>query len=233
MLSQLLRGGFSEMNMADLLLHLAAVCFIVFCTLPVHEAAHAWMAKKLGDNTAWMHGRLTLNPMKHIDWMGALLILLVGFGYAKPVPVNPRNFNNPKRDMALVALAGPVSNLMMGLVLCFLSTALYVVAGRLGSEFISFVSSFFYSAAFINVSLAVFNLIPIPPLDGSRILNVLLPDRLYWKVMRYEGYLRIGILLLLLLGVLTAPLMWLTNLIMSGFFAVTALPFAAQGFMSL
>lgn len=89
--------------------------FVVFCTLPIHEYAHAWMSTRLGDDTARLSGRLTLNPLAHIDPIGAVMILLIGFGYAKPVPVNMRNFKNPKRDMALTALAGPVSNLLMAL----------------------------------------------------------------------------------------------------------------------
>ena len=112
MLFDLLRGGFS----ADLIINLLSRVFVVFCILPIHEFAHAWVANKLGDDTARLKGRLTIAPMAHIDLMGALMIFLAGFGYAKPVPVNPRRFKNPRKGMALTALAGPVSNILLALI---------------------------------------------------------------------------------------------------------------------
>ena len=136
--------------------------FVVFCTLPIHEYAHAWMSTRLGDDTARLSGRLTLNPLAHIDPIGAVMILLIGFGYAKPVPVNMRNFKNPKRDMALTALAGPVSNLLMALFFM----VIYNIFGLFlstRSTIISVALLFFKMAAMINVNLAVFNLLPIPP----------------------------------------------------------------------
>ncbi|MCL1952905.1 MAG: site-2 protease family protein, partial [Oscillospiraceae bacterium] len=129
----MLKGDMSAMDMSGLMVEFAATAAVVLLCLPVHECAHAWTAKKLGDDTAWMHGRLTLNPSKHLDLFGTLMILVVGFGYAKPVPVNPRNFKNGKykRGMALTAAAGPLSNLILAVIFC-LAAYLAAMAGRGG-----------------------------------------------------------------------------------------------------
>ena len=175
-------------------------CFVVFVCSPVHELSHAFVAYKLGDRTAKNEGRLTFNPIKHIDPIGMIMILLFGIGYAKPVPVNMRNFENPKQGMALVALAGPASNLIMAWISCFLMYAVGRYSGT--STVIHYLTVFFLFSTYINISLGVFNLLPIPPLDGSKILAAVLPNKVYYKYMMYERYVMIALMILLFTGVL-------------------------------
>lgn len=210
MLFNIIRNGFS----AETIIALFASAFVVFCTLPVHEYAHALVATKLGDQTPRLSGRLTLNPMAHIDWIGALMIFLVGFGYAKPVSVNPRNFKNPKAGMALTAVAGPISNLLMAALFILLKNIVSLFSPQ--NLFVYAFYYFFMFAAIINIGLAVFNLIPIPPLDGSRILQLLIPSKYYFKFMRYERYIILLVFALIFLGVLDRPLALLENAIYNG-----------------
>lgn len=186
-------------------------CFVVFCCLPVHELAHGYIAYKLGDDTAKKQGRLTFNPFAHLNPIGTIMIFLFGIGYARPVPVNPNRFKNPKGGMALVAIAGPLSNLLMAFVFNFVYVALAANFNMTG--FIGAVMYFFYFAAWVNITLAVFNLFPIPPLDGSKVLAALLPNRIYNKYMMYERYIMIALFVLLFTGVLDKPIS-----IVSGFF---------------
>ncbi len=182
---------------------LLARIFILFVCFPLHESAHAWTADRLGDHTGRQQGRITLNPLKHLDLWGTLTIFLFGVGFAKPVPVNINNFKNKKLDFAITALAGPISNLLMALILLLL---LRIAGPAIGNtENGAMLFQFLLYASFINVSLAVFNLIPIPPLDGSRVLTAILPDQLYDKVLQYERYsmmiLFVGLMLLSRMGI--------------------------------
>lgn len=186
-------------------------CFIVFCCLPLHELAHAYAAYKLGDDTAKHKGRLTLNPLAHLDLIGTIMIFLIGMGYAKPVPVSVRKLKHPRKDMALIALAGPASNLLIAFFSMFISYALLAAGDNLA---VWAVGQFFYYAAAVNVSLAVFNFIPVPPLDGSRILTSILPDKIYFKIMQYERYIMIGFMAIVFFGLLDTPISFITGVVL-------------------
>lgn len=178
----------------------------ILIAISFHECAHGYMAYLLGDTTAKNSGRLSLNPIHHMDIMGTICMLLTGFGWAKPVPVNPMFFKKPKEGMSLVGLAGPLSNL----ILAALTTILYALLLRFnllgGSKITDYFVNFIEMMIGLNIGLAVFNLIPIPPLDGSKILAFVLPDRWYYKLMMYERYAMPLLLLLLYFNILTIPL---------------------------
>jgi Zn-dependent protease len=156
------------------------------------------VAYRLGDNTAKRAGRLTLNPIRHIDPMGLLMMVVFRFGWARPVPVDMRNFKNPKRGMALTALAGPVSNLLLAAVALLLYGLLFIPLRRMGGAG-EFIGQFLTITAYLSTALAVFNILPIPPLDGSKVLGAALSDRAYWSLMRFERYGMIALVAILLL----------------------------------
>ena len=212
------------MNELTLIQRIAVWILPVVFAITVHEFAHGWVAKKKGDNTASILGRLTLNPIKHIDIMGTIivpgLLLISGtgfiFGWAKPVPVNPRHFKNIKKDMALVALAGPVSNIVMAIGWALIARIGVVVE----IEAISLPLIYTGIAGItINLVLALINMIPIPPLDGSRIISGILPNKWAWQYNKLERYGFIILLVLLWTGgvsyVLGYPLFYFQKLFLS------------------
>jgi len=182
---------------------LFAVIPALIC-ITLHELAHGFAAYKMGDMTAKYMGRLTLNPLKHIDPVGFIMMVAFKFGWAKPVPVDMRNFKNPKRGMALTALAGPVTNILLGIAVLFLYGFLFPFLTR--TAFGQTVLSVVYTTAYLSFALAVFNIIPIPPLDGSKVLFSVISDRAYYKLMYYERYGSILLLVLIAAGVLRRPL---------------------------
>ena len=223
MLFDMLSGDF---DFLELMIGLFSRLFVVFCTMPIHEYAHALIATKLGDETPRLSGRLTLNPFAHIDILGALMIFLCGFGYAKPVSVNPRNFKDPKKGMAITAIAGPASNLIMGFIFTFLSVFVQMVFYNLDMMLLYPIVSFLYFAAVINVNIDVFNLLQITPLDVSRILQLLIPAKHYYKFLQYERYVVIIVFILILSGVLSTPLAIISNLILNLFSNIAEIPFS-------
>ena len=242
MLSDLLNGGIKSIEY--FVVSLLSILFVIFCTMPVHEAAHAYIAHKLGDNTAKSFGRLTLNPIKHINYIGALLILLFKFGWAEPVPVNQWNLRKPKRDMALIAAAGPISNILMAIILMIIVNLIDFISGFYGIEITAYNDIFYYSgssdltfkifyyviiffntAANINLYLAAFNLIPIPPLDGSRIIGAFLSDRIYYKLQSFEQYTFVIVIALAATGVLSSTIGYISNNLYSVIDYIVTLPF--------
>ena len=178
--------------LGDFVLRAAAI----FLCLTVHEVCHGLAAYALGDPTAKSRHRLSLNPLRHIDWFGLAAMVIAGFGWAKPVPVNPLYFRKPKQGMAIMALAGPISNFLLAALMIGISKAIYLWAPYSFAWDLVFTFCL-YTVAPLSVGLGLFNLLPIPPLDGSKVAAVLLPDRIYIQLMRYERY---GMLLLLLLS---------------------------------
>jgi len=207
-------------NFGELRTILIRVIPALLC-ITLHELSHGFAAHALGDETAKRAGRLTLNPLKHLDPMGLLMMVIFGFGYAKPVPVDMRNFKNPKQGMALTALAGPGSNVLIAAVFLFLyglfAPALYASSVGL------YVLEMLGATAQLSLAMAVFNILPIPPLDGSKVLFALLPETAYWKLMRYERYGFILLAALLFTNVIDGPLSWLLGKGMNALFPLAEL----------
>lgn len=196
----------------DTLIQFLFVVPCVLIALTFHEFAHGYMAYKLGDPTAKNFGRLTLNPLKHLDPIGTICMIFFHFGWAKPVPINSRYFKKPRRDMALTAAAGPIMNFILaffGVLVCRILTRIFV-AFPAQSDFVYYIQyaalTLFSYFHMLNLSLGVFNLIPIPPLDGSRIFYIFLPQKWYFGVMKYEKYIQLALLVLLWTGLLSRPL---------------------------
>lgn len=197
-----------------ILIEYAFYALAALFALSAHECAHGYAAYRLGDPTARNLGRLTLNPLKHLDPVGTLCMIFLHFGWAKPVPINARYFENPRQGMAITAAAGPLTNLFLSLLAVPLTRLLMLLGNTLISltpetsaalllGFFQYLLDFLYIFHILNLSLFVFNLIPLPPLDGSRILYAFLPPKWYFGVMKYERTIQIALMIALFFGFFT------------------------------
>ncbi len=190
-------------------------------TMTLHEFAHSYVSYRLGDNTPKTTGRLTLNPLKHIDPLGALCLAIFHFGWAKPVQVNPQAYKNPKKGMALTALAGPLMNF---LITFFAMLGMGIIAKMGNYSNSGIISNYFYILfyyiAILSTGLGIFNLIPFPPLDGSKVFGAILPEKIYFGYMKYERYGMLILFILLYSNLLDMPLNWLNETITNGMFSI-------------
>lgn len=213
---------FSEFDTTRFILLVISIVSSLIC-ITVHELSHGFAAYRLGDPTAKERGRLTLNPIAHIDIFGLVMMVVARVGWAKPVPVDMRNFQNPKRDMALTALAGPASNF----ILAFLAVALAKLSVLLFVDlpYSIYLILFFCTLAVTSAGLGIFNLIPVPPLDGSKILFSFLPERIYYFILRYERVVMTLVFLLVWSDALDKPLSFLIQSVIHVFCNITTFPF--------
>lgn len=214
----------AQLNLGVVWDYVIIVAASLLCIM-FHEVSHGVVALKLGDTTARDAGRLTFNPIKHIDIWGLLMMAIFRFGWAKPVPVDMRNFKHPVRDMAITAAAGPISNVILAFfALCIRAGAVYV-SQKTGGAISDFIITFMEYTAILSVGLAVFNVIPIPPLDGSKVLNALLPQEVYYKILRYERYGFLVMMVVLYTGILDVPLDFCRNALLSGLSTISVFPY--------
>lgn len=211
-----------QLDWVGILMLLAGAAVSLVC-ITVHELSHGLIAYRLGDPTAKINGRLTLNPLAHIDPVGLIMMLTVRVGWAKPVPVDLRNFQKPKRDMALTALAGPVSNFLLAMLALGIGSLLFHFAPD--GQVMAYGLFFCCYTAVLSVGLGLFNLLPVPPLDGSKILFSLLPDRVYGKILRYERYFILAVVLLAWTGLFSGPLSWCMERVLWSLCQITQFPF--------
>ena len=211
---------FSEESMLDFSTMIYRIPALLFA-ITIHEYAHAQCADSMGDPTARYMGRMTFNPMAHLDPLGAILLVVAGFGWAKPVEINPSNFRNRREGILKVSFAGPAANLF----LCFLAAFFMTFLNRFGL-LSDGVYRFLLWMQLYNVWFAFFNLIPVPPLDGSKVLDVLLPERWYHLVLQYERYLMLAVVLLAWSGAFGGPLTAAMELVLRGLCRVVQFPFA-------
>lgn len=214
----------AQLNLGVVWDYVIIVAASLLCIM-FHEVSHGVVALKLGDTTARDAGRLTFNPIKHIDIWGLLMMAIFRFGWAKPVPIDMRNFKHPVRDMAITAAAGPISNVILAFfALCIRAGAVYV-SQKTGGAISDFIVTFMEYTAILSVGLAVFNVIPIPPLDGSKVLNALLPQEVYYKILRYERYGFLVMMVVLYTRILDVPLDFCRNALLSGLSTISVFPY--------
>ena len=218
------RGFLANFDFAQLSTLLLSALATLLC-LTVHELCHGLTAYLLGDPTAKRAGRLTLNPLAHLDWMGFALMLVAHVGWAKPVPVSVRYFKKPKQGMALTAAAGPVSNVALAVVSLLVGRLVLSLAPEEAGKWVAWVVLFLCYVAVLSVGLGLFNLIPIPPLDGSKLLFSVLPDRLYYGFLRYERYLLVAVLAMAWFGFFSGPLTGVMGWVLEHLCALTRFPF--------
>ena len=204
------------MTIQRVLMNILAALLIIFLITPLHECAHAYVAYKLGDDTAKRNVRMTLNPLAHIDPLGAASILLFQFGWAQPVPVDSRNFKHPRLYSALVAIAGPIANLLAAFLGAVLFYVMYIFRNSIPMSTLILMNEFISAYISINVTLAVFNLLPIPPLDGSQILVSFLPKKMLESYYKNQRMFIIIVFMLMILGVLSAPIAFLSRWVTYG-----------------
>ena len=200
----------------------------ILIAMVLHELAHGLVSDRLGDPTPRQTDRLSLNPLKHLDLFGSLCLLFVGFGWAKPVQINPRYYKNPKMGTVLVSLAGPAMNFLLALIGSFFISLIVKIVGesitfetRFGYQAFTYLWEFLYYFMLLNIGLGVFNLIPFPPLDGSKILLAVLPERLYFTWLKYERYGQLILMALLYFGLLNTPLGFLRGVVFNGMQSLT------------
>ncbi len=203
---------------ATLIRLLVSIPGMLLC-LSVHEASHGLAAYALGDPTAKNAGRLTIDPLRHLDVIGTICLLFFHVGWAKPVPVNPRYFKHPRRDMVLVSLAGPLSNFVLAL----LALLLYHPLRMSSSSIVMTIALMLYMTAVMSIGLGVFNLIPVPPLDGSKIVFSFLPYRIGQRVTQYQQFIQFGLFALLFIGVLDIPMNAAINVVYRALYTVVLL----------
>lgn len=195
----------------ELILKYGARIMVIFMVIPLHEFAHAWSANKMGDPTPKAQNRLNVNPFNHIDPIGGFMLLVAGFGWGRPVQVNPNYFKKPRKGMALSAAAGPIANLIVA----YIGVILYKVLASFfyanGTDVLYWLTVLMYYFTSINLGLAIFNLIPIPPLDGSKILRYFTSYNFDRKIQQYSFYISIGFIVFVLSGLLDTPLNWLNE----------------------
>lgn len=215
----MIQNFFQNFSTVDGILSIGVHLIIIFMILPIHEFAHAFTADKMGDMTPRNRGRLTINPLAHIDPFGAICLLVTGFGWAKPVPVNPLRFKKYRAGMAITAAAGPISNLIVAFIgmiayrVVFavpysVETYVGIMTGEGALYYTLYILQYFI---LINIGLAIFNLIPVPPLDGSKILSYFTPASFDRKLEQYQMYIYFGFILVMFSGILDRPLSFVRN----------------------